>query len=274
MKIDLHVHSTGSDGTYTPKEIINLSLEQNIDIISITDHDTLDGIKELSEIPIEVVLIPGVEISAEFPSTLHILGYGIDINNKTLNKTLKELQEYRKERNKKMLEKFEEFGFHITLEELLVEAKGELIGRPHFASLMVKKGYVNTYQEAFDKYLKKGAPLYMDKKRLDPKKAIELIHEAGGIAVMAHPYQTKLSGVELENLVKKLKSYGLDGIEVYYSQHTEKMVNEYNYLAKKFELIKTAGSDFHGKNKPDILLGLDIPFSEIYDFICKGVNHV
>ncbi|KAF2956270.1 PHP domain-containing protein [Marinitoga sp. 38H-ov] len=268
MIVDLHSHTTGSDGTFSPDEIINLANENNIEIFSITDHDNIDAIKELSNITEDIFFIPGVEISAEFPKTLHILGYGIDINNKELNNTLKELQDFRKNRNEKMLKNMESFGFYITMEELIEEAKGEIVGRPHFANLMVKKGYVKTYQEAFDKYLKKGAPLYMDKKRLEPEKAIELIHNAGGITVMAHPYQTKLEGNDLEELIRKLKSYGLDGIEVYYSQHTKEMIEEYNYYAKKYELVKTAGSDFHGKNKPHISLGMDIVYNELHDFLC------
>ena len=269
MKIDLHSHTTGSDGTYSPDEIIKLAIDSNIEIFSITDHDTLDGIKRISELPENIFFIPGVEISAEFPKTLHILGYGIDLSHEELNSTLTELQEFRKNRNEKMLKNMEKFGFYITMKELIEEAKGEIVGRPHFANLMVKKGYVKTYQEAFDKYLKKGAPLYMDKKRLEPEKAIELIHKAGGIAVMAHPYQTKLEGKDLEELIKKLKSYGLDGIEVYYSQHTKEMIEEYNYYAKKYDLVKTAGSDFHGKNKPHINLGMEINYNELHPFLCS-----
>jgi len=269
MLVDFHTHTTGSDGTYTPNTLLNLAKNRKIEILSITDHDCLDGIKSIENIPPEILFVPGIEISAEFPKTLHILGYKINIDDYELNNTLKMLQEYRKSRNYMMIEKMQKFGFNISINELVEEAKGELIGRPHFANLMVKKGYVKTYQEAFDKYLKKGGPLYLDKKRLEPEKAIELIHNAGGVAILAHPYQTGLEGENLEKLVKKLKSHGLDGIEVYYSKHTPRMIEEYETLAKKFDLLITAGSDFHGKNKPDIELGMEINFKEIKDFIFK-----
>ncbi len=267
MKIDFHSHTTASDGTFTPTEIIKEAVHKQLEYYAITDHDTLDGVKQIKEIPEGMVFVTGVEISAEYQKILHILGYGFDLENKNLNAKLDELQTYRKKRNKNMLIKMENLGFHITMEELIEEAGSDLVGRPHFANLMLRKGYVESYQEAFDRYLKKGASLYLNKKRLDPEEAIKLIHEAGGIAVMAHPYQTKKEGKELEALVKQLKKYGLDGIEVYYSQHTPEMIEEYNHYAQKYELIKTAGSDFHGTNKPHISLGMEVEKKEIEAFL-------
>jgi len=275
MLLDLHTHTTASDGTYTPQELYQKANEKEIEILSITDHDTIDGLLTLqSRLPVldsrfsDLEFLPGVEISAEFPKTLHILGYGFDLNDNKLSKTLKELQEYRLNRNKLMIEKMNAFGFNITMDELLEISGGEVIGRPHFARLLLNKGYVNSIQEAFDKYLKKGAKFYLDKKRLSPREAIELITNAGGIAVMAHPYQTGLEGEDLENLVFELKKYGLRGIEAFYSKHTPEMVHEYLRLADKYELLVTAGSDFHGKNKPDIPLGMQVPFAYLKDFIC------
>ncbi|MDK2886630.1 MAG: 3,5-nucleoside bisphosphate phosphatase [Thermosipho sp. (in: thermotogales)] len=265
MKVDFHVHSTASDGTYAPDELIEMAKNENIEVISITDHDTIDGIKTLKVK--EIKFIPGLEISAEFPSTLHILGYGFDVNDENLNKALDMLKKYRLERNKIILEKIQRHGFNITMEELIEEAKGKHIGRPHFASLLVKKGYVESLKEAFEKYLKKGALFYENKKRLNMDESIELISNAGGIAVMAHPYQTNLEGEELEKLVKKLVSYGLKGIEVYYSKHTPQMIEEYERLAEKYNLVKTAGSDFHGKNTPDIKLGMEVEKEKIERFL-------
>jgi len=269
MLVDLHVHTTASDGTYKPEQILEVARQEGIEVISITDHDTIDGLFEVPKSGTFVSFIPGVEISAEYPTTLHILGYGIDPKNKELYSTLDKLRQYRNRRNELMLEKMRNFGFHMEMEELIEEAGGELIGRPHFANLMVKKGYVSNYQEAFDKYLKKGAPLYMDKKRLSPEKAIELIHTAGGIAVLAHPYQAETDPERLEMLVQKLVSYGLDGIEVFYSQHSQAQIEEYLYLAKKYDLLITAGSDFHGENKPDISLGLNVSYGHLKRFLCK-----
>ncbi|MFW6122371.1 MAG: PHP domain-containing protein [Petrotogales bacterium] len=322
MLIDLHTHTTGSDGSYKPEELIQSAYSKNIEVLSITDHDTLDGVKsllkELSSTNDErlnndrdpkmfsndftqnptpnsqqrfyvvssmdderwtvdktkifsniLVFFPGVEISAEFPKTLHILGYGIDIANNKLNSTLKELQNYRLSRNKRMIKNMNSLGFEITLEELQKKAGGELIGRPHFAQLMLEKGYVDSYQEAFDKYLKKGAPLYMNKKRLDPDKAIELILQAGGIPVLAHPYQTKLNDEDLHSLIKELVSYGLKGIEAFYSEHTEEMTGKYLQYAKEFNLLVTAGSDFHGDNKPETELGMKVPYCFLQKFLCE-----
>ncbi len=267
MKIDFHSHTTASDGTYTPEAIIKEAEVCQLEYYAITDHDTVDGVKQVKKIPDGMTFITGVEISAEYPKTLHILGYGFDLENHSLNSKLEELQTFRKTRNKKMLNKMEKMGFYISMEELIEEAGSDLVGRPHFANLMLRKGYVNSYQEAFDLYLKKGAPLYLNKKRLEPQESITLIHEAGGIAVMAHPYQTKKEGKELEALVKQLKSYGLDGIEVFYSQHTPEMIEAYRGYAEKFDLIKTAGSDFHGVNKPHIHLGMNVVYEEIKDFL-------
>jgi len=267
MKIDFHTHTTASDGTYTIEEILNEAENKKIEYFAITDHDTVDGIKHIKNISKKMTFITGVEISAEFPSTLHILGYGFELENEKLNLKLEELQEFRKTRNINMLKKMEKLGFQVNMEELIEEAGSDLVGRPHFANVMLKKGYVKTFDEAFDKYLKKGAPLYIDKKRLSPEESIQLIHEAGGIAVMAHPYQTGKEGKEMDSLIKQLVSYGLGGIEVYYSQHTTKMIEEFNGYAEKYNLIKTAGSDFHGSNKPHIQLGMNVEASDIAEFL-------
>jgi predicted metal-dependent phosphoesterase TrpH len=271
LRIDLHVHSTGSDGTNSPEELINMAVDKKIQVFSITDHDTLDGIKDINflenRLLNNLIFVPGVEISAEFPTTLHLLGYAFDIENEKLNQSLKTLQEFREERNLMMIQKMQKLGFDITEEELLEEAGGDLIGRPHFASLMVKKGYVKNTQEAFERYLKRGASVYIDKKRLPYTEAIELITQAGGIVVLAHPYQTQLEEQELEKLVKLLKDAGLAGIEVFYPHHTKKMIEEYKRLAKKYDLIITAGSDFHGENKIGIELGLEVVEHEILPFL-------
>ncbi|MCF7815260.1 MAG: PHP domain-containing protein [Candidatus Cloacimonetes bacterium] len=269
MKLDLHTHTTVSDGSFSPTEILKKAAELELEYFSITDHDSIDALDQISEIPPNMKFINGVEISAEFPKTLHILGYDFDPKNEKLRKALKELQDFRKNRNAKMLQKLSENGFPISQEELEIEAKGEIVGRPHFANLMHKKGYVNSYQEAFDLYLDKGKPFYMNKKRLDPKLAIELILQAGGIPVIAHPYQTKLSDEDLENLIKELKNYDLMGIEAYYSQHTKDQVNQYLEYAEKCDLLITAGSDFHGTNKSHIPLGMDVSKEHLNRFLDK-----
>lgn len=144
MKIDLHTHTTISDGTLTPDQIIKHAVNLRLEVLSIIDHDAIDAFEEISEIPENILLIPGIEISAEFPKTLHILSYGFDSSNQELRSALKDVQEFRKNRNNNMLKNMDKEGFHISMQELLKEAKGEIIGRPHFASLMVKKGYVSS----------------------------------------------------------------------------------------------------------------------------------
>lgn len=274
MLLDLHTHSTASDGTLTPQELVNEASQKSLRYLALTDHDTIDGLHQIHHIPDNVKFINGVEISAEFPKTLHILGYGFDSDHSELNITLRELQDFRLRRNKKMLNNMKKFGFEITLKELEKEAGGELIGRPHFANLFAKKGYVKSYQEAFDKYLDKGKPLYMNKKRLHPKKAIKLIIDAGGIPVIAHPYQTKLDNDRLEQLVEELTEFGLMGIEVFYSQHTQAQESFYKYLAKKCNLLITAGSDFHGSTKKDIPLGMQVDDGYILPFLEKVVGQL
>ncbi len=267
IKLDLHTHTTFSDGTYTAHELIAHALEKECEYISITDHDNFEHVSHLGDLPKNIKYIPGVEISAEFKKTLHILGYGFDPEHAELKNTLTTLQEARRKRNVDMLENMAKEGVHITMDELHEESKGGIVGRPHFANLMLAKGYVKTYQEAFDKYLAKGQPFYMNKQRLDPKEAIRLIHDAGGISVMAHPYQTDLPHSELEALIAELKSYGLQGIEAYYSQHTKEQVKEYLEYAKKYDLLVTAGSDFHGSIKPDIDLGMNADRIHLLPFL-------
>ena len=265
--LDLHSHSLYSDGTFSPRELIAEAQKKNCEFISITDHDNFDHISQVGSVPEGISYIPGVEISAEHKKTLHILGYGFDPDHAELRDTLRSLQDARRKRNESMLNKMANEGFHISMEELIEESKGGMVGRPHFANLMLRKGYVKTYQEAFDKYLAKGQPLYMDKQRLMPKEAIRLILAAGGIPVMAHPYQTTLEGEELEALVAELTSYGLMGIEVYYSKHSKDQVKTYLGYAKKYDLLVTAGSDFHGANKSDIELGITVPRVQLLPFL-------
>jgi hypothetical protein len=269
MLIDLHTHTTASDGSYSPNGLVQAALEAQINLLSITDHDTLDAYQQLENTPSELRLIPGLEISAEFPKTLHILGYGIDTDYKPLQAKLKELQNFRETRNHKMVENLQKHGFEISWNELINAAGSDLVGRPHFAQLMLQKGYVKNKQEAFDKYLKKGAPFYLNKKRMEPAEAIQLIRAAGGFAALAHPYQTGLQQNELESLIHDLAYEGLQGIEVYYSQHDKEQIKEYKRLATKYDLIITGGSDFHGANKPHIPLGMEIKKDELQKFIIK-----
>jgi len=283
LKIDLHIHSTASDGTLSPLEILRLAHELDLKAIALTDHDTVAGSKEALalNIPATLNFLTGVEISAALPpsfagsGSFHVLGYAIDINDPVLNQTLKQLQQARKNRNPRIMEVLNSLGFKMTLNEVRQEVGDCQLGRPHIAQLMVKKGLVQSINEAFDKYLGQGQPAYVDKYRISAAGAIEMISNAGGIPVLAHPYllQTKNDRI-LEELVVTLTRMGLKGIEVYYPEHTPRQTALYADIARRHRLLITGGTDFHGALNPKIQLGtgtgdLHIPYS-LYEQL---INH-
>jgi predicted metal-dependent phosphoesterase TrpH len=257
--IDLHTHSTASDGTMSPTALVRHAKERRLEAIALTDHDTVEGLEEAlsagEQEGIEVV--PGIEISAEFPdSTLHILGYYMDFKNQAFLDSISVLQKARNERNPAIISKLQALGLAITLEEVTIESETGQVGRPHFAQVLLKKGYVKTPREAFEKYLGKGAPAYTDKFRFDPCDAIAHIRAAGGIPVLAHPFTIKYKTAgELEAIIADMAGWGIMGIEAYYSEHNETQVRMYKDLAEKYNLVLTGGSDFHGQNIKGISLG-------------------
>ena len=257
--IDLHMHSTCSDGTFAPAELVREAKAAGLTHMALTDHDTVEGIEEARRAAKEagIAFLAGVEISAEFqPGTLHILGYGLDVRSQRLKGRLEEVQRWRRERNPKIVERLRDLGLQVTLEEVATRAGGDLVGRPHFAQTLLEKGYVKSRQEAFDLYLAKGRPAYVDKVRLSPEESIALIRDAGGVAVLAHPLQLKIEdGEALEALVRSLVEQGLQGVECYYRNHTEEDEARFLALARKYSLLPTGGSDFHGTNRPSIRLG-------------------
>jgi predicted metal-dependent phosphoesterase TrpH len=274
--IDLHIHSTASDGTLTPVEILAMARSLKLAAIAITDHDTIDGSKELVAhgIPSDIQFLTGVEISASWPpnfsgtGSLHILGYGIRLNDYLLNQTLDALQKARKNRNPQIIKRLNNFGFHISMEDIIKEAGTDgQIGRPHIAQVMLKQGFVESINEAFDQYLGTGRPAYVDKYRVECSKAIEIIQAAGGIPVLAHPVLIKMESKEhFEKFVIALTGMGMKGIEVYYPEHTSEDTAFYKRIAKKNGLIMTGGSDFHGSLKPAIQMGsgkgnLSVPYA-------------
>ena len=256
--IDLHVHTSFSDGSMTPAEVISIAAESGAAAIAITDHDTVAGLDEGSDAAVGagIEFIAGVEISAEYsPGAMHILGYFIDWKSCSLLASLEELRGARERRNPGIAERLRELGFNVTYEEVTSIAGTEQVGRPHFARLLYEKGYVSSVQEGFDKYLAKGAKAYVDKARLSPSDSIRVIHGAGGIAALAHPYQLgELSSDDLHTVVRDLMGKGLDGIEAYYSRHSESQQIIYLEMARKYGLVITGGSDFHGRFKPDIAI--------------------
>lgn len=263
VNIDLHIHSTASDGTLSPLEILRLARKLDLRAIAITDHDTVEGSKDAlaGNIPATLDFLTGVEISAaappsfSFTGSFHILGYDIDIENAALNQTLLKLQQARKNRNPRILEVLDSLGFKATMSQVRQEAGECQLGRPHIAQLMVKKGFVLSIDEAFDNYLGKGKPAYVDKYRIAAARAIEIILGAGGIPVLAHPCLLQTSNNTLEDLVVTLIQMGLKGIEVYYPEHTPKQTALYAGLAHRHRLLMTGGTDFHGALKPEIQMG-------------------
>lgn len=258
--IDLHTHTTASDGSLTPTELIRHAVSKELAAIAVTDHDCVDGVEEaLAEGRRQgIEVIPGLEISAEFDrGTMHILGFFVDWKQEPLRRRLFELQEARRLRNPKITKKLQEHGLEITYEEVVAASGGGQVGRPHFAKVLVQKGYAASMEEAFEKYLKKGAPGYVEKFRFSPQESIALIHEAGGVAVLAHPFTLGLKTTEMENnLLTELTRMGLDGIEVYYSQNAPEDTIHSLRLCETFGLLPTGGSDFHGAHKPGIDLGV------------------
>lgn len=259
-RCDLHMHTVHSDGTLTPTELIELAKRQGLSCVALTDHDTLSGVEEAQNAGRRagIEVIAGVEISAVCePGTMHILGYFIDPKSKKLQEKLEEIQEARRQRNPMIIEKLRALGIDITLPEVERESGGDQLGRPHFARVLVQKGYVKDFEEAFEKYLTKGAPAYVDKRKLTGRDAIEMIEEAGGIASLAHPKLLKLDSTpaEFERKLDELKSDGLKGLEVYSSCQNKEEAARYKKTANRLGLFVTGGSDFHGANRPQVPLG-------------------
>ncbi len=279
--IDLHTHTTASDGSLTPKDLLQMAANQSLQALAITDHDTVDGITGLlkSDFPKSMRFIPGIEISASapesfsFPGSFHVLGYFIDPFNKKLAESLTFIKRAREERNPKIIERLNDLGFKISYDDVKYEAGEGQIGRPHMARVLINKGYVADFNEAFDSYLGKGKPAFVDKARVSCEAAAEMINSAGGVTVLAHPMYlgdlNKVRNDELEKLLPVLKKLGFGGIEVYYSDHTQEHMEYYTALADRFDLVKTGGSDFHGSSKKEIRLGsgrgnLNVPY-EVYE---------
>jgi predicted metal-dependent phosphoesterase TrpH len=261
LYVDLHCHSTASDGTMLPEEVVRLAGECGLSAMALTDHDTIAGVAaagaEAAKLGID--FLPGIEISAVYPppGTLHILGYGVDPQSEVLHDLTRGLRDARDNRNPRIVDRLAQLGVAITMDEVEKQAAGGVIGRPHIAAVLVKKGYVSSIKNAFDKYLGQGGAAYFDKERLPPARAFELIRQSGGVAVLAHPVQLRTqSDAELERAVKDLVDLGMCGIEVIHSDHDAAWVEKCTRLADKFGLLKTGGSDFHGRNKEAIQLGM------------------
>ncbi|MGG3882626.1 PHP domain-containing protein [Brevibacillus panacihumi] len=243
---DLHTHTTASDGTCDPKENVRIAMEAGLAALAITDHDTVAGIAEAKEAGavLGIEVIPGVEISSVARGQdIHVLGFFVPYEDASFQEKLVGLRETRHERNKLLINKLQELGIAIKLEDVYKRKQGtdKNIGRPHIAEELMELGVVNSIEEAFDKYLGKGGAAYVNPPRITPQEAITLIREAGGVAVLAHP-----GLYDDDELVKELIEFGLDGIEVFHPDNSQNQREVYRKWAEEFDLLVTGGSDFHG----------------------------
>ncbi|MCU0560994.1 MAG: PHP domain-containing protein [Desulfobacterales bacterium] len=273
--VDLHIHSTASDGTLTPAQLLAMAVQLNLGAIAITDHDSIAGSREalLEGIPAALGFLTGVEISAEPPpsypgsGSIHVLGYAIRLDDPELNRALEKLQEARKSRNPEIVDRLKRLGIEISLEEVEREAGEGQAGRPHIATLLVKKGVAASIDDAFDRFLSSGRPGYADKFRIECSQAITLINAAGGIPVLAHPCLLELETEDqLEELLQEMIAMGLKGLEVFFTDHTADQTRRFAALARRHELIMTGGTDFHGETLPNVRMGtgkgnLHVPYA-------------
>lgn len=265
--IDLHTHSTCSDGTLSPSEVVKLAKTKGLSAIALTDHDTIDGLNEAIETgrAIGIEVITGIEFSVAADTEMHLLGLDFDIDCLAIKNILDEMIIQRDIRNYKVIELLAGLGIHITIDDILKEATSKVTGRSQIAKAMLKKGYVSSIKEAFDRYLSFGKPAFVERSTLSPEDAIRIIHESHGKAFLAHLNQTGKSDKELYKLLTHLKKCGLDGIEGYYTEYTEEMNCRFRKMADDIGLLLSGGSDFHGTNKDGYEIGtgkgnLKIPY--------------
>jgi 3',5'-nucleoside bisphosphate phosphatase len=255
--IDLHTHSTMSDGSDKPEELVDLAAKAGLKAFALTDHDRLDGIDAARARAAEkgVELVPGTEISCEHKGTMHMLVYFLEPGEGPLQDELLRLQVARDTRNDRLVARLQELGLPVTRQELEDEAGGKGAGRPHIAAILLRKGVVTSIQEAFDLYLAKGKPAYMDKERLAPLDAIALALQSGGLPVLAHPLSMGLEPADLENTLGELADAGLVGVEAIYGRYSQEERAGLAVTAARLGLAITGGSDHHGTYKPDLSVG-------------------
>lgn len=260
--IDLHAHTKASDGEYSAQKLIDLAIDKNISTLAITDHDCVDSIQEAIDYSKDknITIIPGIEISTKIDKgQMHILGLFVDYTSENLKEKLAFVTEDRVKRNKRFINMFNEMGYEITMEELKEISLGNVIGKPHFARIFIKKGYIKETEEMFQNYFNKPPFKGLGRFAYQPKETIEMIKEANGIPVLAHPQTLRLTYEELDEKLRELKEYGLEGLECYHSKQTPEEMGKFRELAIKYDLLITKGSDYHGPVvKPGIDLGTGI----------------
>lgn len=277
--IDLHLHTTASDGEYNPKDVIKLAKENGVDTVAIADHDTVAGLEEAIEEgkKIGVEVISGVELNANVEKgKMHILGYYMDYKDAEFVKAMESLKKDREDRNNEFIDEFHKQNVNITLEQVKKYAIGSIIAKPHFARALYDNGYIKDIEEAYTNYFNVPPMKNIKRQSITPKQAIELIKNAGGIAVIAHPVTLKLDDNELDEKIKELKKYGLDGMECYNNIHTKEDIAKLKEIANKNNMLITAGSDFHGPiTTPGVIIGRgkdDNIIADIPDMLEKMKN--
>ena len=274
MKIDLHIHTTYSDGTFSPEMVVDTAVDCGLDVIALTDHDNILSHKVANDYVkknnINLEIIPGVEINTIYKGyEVHILGYFMDTNNADFQNLMKSQQEARVKQTNEIIELLsKKAGIRIKCEDIKsLVAEGGSIGRPHIARAITNAGGVNNVMEAYAKYINDASNVYVQRKTVSPHDACEIIYDAGGIPVFAHPIDVEIS----DELTKELVSYGLRGIEAYHRKHSPAMIEHYSSLAEKYGLIITGGSDFHAPsvNRGSILMGKNFVPAWVYDELNK-----
>ena len=276
--IDLHTHSNCSDGSMTPTELVRHAAEKGLKAIALSDHDTVSGIDEAIEAGkrYNVEIVPAIEFSVQSETETHILGFYIDHKSPILVEALENINKVRRLRTLNTCEKLQNLGFDISMEEALAIAPSGLIGRAHFARILMEKGYISSVKEGFDKYLANGRPAYDGSQYLTAESAVKLIEEIGGVSFVAHPHLIRLQDAQLREFLIELKKYGLCGIEGYYNEYTPEMQDYFQSLASELGLEISGGTDFHAKMKPHIEIGIGqgdmkIPYS-VLENIKRIVN--
>ncbi|MBQ8198831.1 MAG: PHP domain-containing protein [Lachnospiraceae bacterium] len=261
--VDLHVHSNKSDGTFAPSDLVTLALSKGLSAFALTDHDTTEGIDEALAAAsaarargADIEVIPGIEFSTEYEGKdIHIVGIDIDYKSDAFQKYLKNFQDSRDNRNRKMCIKLAEHGVDITYEKLRAEYPDSVLTRAHYAKYMLEHGAVKSMSEAFDRYIGDRAPCFLPREKVTPSQAVTLILESGGIPILAHPILYHMSDARLDKLVATLKEDGLVGIEAIYSTYNQAEERQIRKLADKYDLRISGGSDFHGGTKPGLEMG-------------------
>lgn len=258
--IDLHLHSTHSDGSETPEELVSRGVGAGLKGMALTDHDNMGGAADFLAAcrANGMTGLAGVEISVALDDgagTLHVLGYGLDPTHPLVGENLGRVLDGRAWRNEQILARLNELDLELEWDEVQACAGEGVVGRPHFAQAMIDRGYVSSTEEAFERYLAKGRPAYVERYRLYPAEGVRMIREAGGVAVVAHPFTWLRDEACLEAALAELKALGLAGVEAYYSEHNPEQTIALLRMAKRLDLLATGGSDYHGLAKPDVAMG-------------------